>query len=50
MSSFMTRRRFITLAPIAAASLFVFPNIGVSLESKGADNFTIAETAFGKLH
>ena len=37
MSSCMTRRRFITGVPIAAAPLFVFPNTGVTFGNKGKE-------------
>lgn len=49
MSSHMNRRYFLTGVPIAVASLFAFPKMGFSLDNKEKKNFTVAETAFGKL-
>ncbi len=49
MSLYMTRRRFITSVPIAAASLIAFPVPGFSFNKKEKNNFTVVETGFGKL-
>ena len=49
MSSYMTRRRFITTVPVTVASLFALPYSGFSFDSNGEKKFIIAETAFGKL-
>ena len=49
MSSYMTRRRFITRVPIVAASLMAFPNTGFSFDNKAEKNSIIVETALGEL-
>ena len=49
MFPYMTRRRFITGVPIAAASLIAFPDKVFSFDSKEEYNSVIVETALGKL-